>query len=90
MKPSSDYWIHLYEYLDLREKRAVIVSSLIVNHNRETINVSKDKSDSKDAYNIADLMKQGKFYLPICRDKETREPKRFTKIYYRLLVKGHP
>jgi len=62
MEPSGFYWIHLYEYLDFREKKVVTVSPLAVNRNRETIKVSKDKSDPKDAYNIADLMKQGKFY----------------------------
>ena len=85
MEPSGYYWIHLYEDLVNREKKVVTVSPLAVNRNRETINVSKDKSDPKDAYNIADLMKQGKFYLPIYRDKQIRELKRFTKIYYRLI-----
>ena len=85
MEPSGYYWIHLYEDLIIRGKRVVTVSPLAVNRNRETINVSKDKSDPKDAYNIADLMKQGKFYFPIYRDKEIRELKRFTKIYYRLI-----
>jgi len=86
MEPSGYYWIHLYEYLDLREKRVVTVSPLAVNRNRETINVSKDKSDPKDAYNIADLIKQGKFYLPIYRDKEIRQLKRFMQMYYRLIT----
>jgi len=86
MEPSGYYWIHLYEYLDLREKRVVTVSPLAVNRNRETINVSKDKSDPKDAYNIADLMKQGKFYFPIYRDQEIRQLKRFMQIYYRLIT----
>jgi len=85
MEPSGYYWIHLYEHLVNCGKRTVTVSPLAVNRNRETINVSKDKSDPKDAYNIADLMKQGKFYLPIYRDKKIRELKRFTKIYYRLI-----
>lgn len=85
MEPSGYYWIHLYEHLVNCRKRVVTVSPLAVNRNRETINVSKDKSDPKDAHNIADLMKQGKFYLPIYRDKEIRELKRFTKIYYRLI-----
>ena len=85
MEPSGYYWIHLYEDLVIREKTVVTVSPLAVNRNRETINVSKDKSDPKDAYNIADLMKQGKFYLPIYRDKEIRELKRFANIYYRLI-----
>ena len=62
MEPSGYYWIHLCEHLMNRGKRAVTISPLAVNRNRETINVSKDKSDPKDAYNIADLMKQGKFY----------------------------
>lgn len=77
MEPSGYYWIHLFEYLDLREKKVVTVSPLAVNRNRETINVSKDKSDLKDAHNIADLMKQGKFYFPIYRDQKIRELKRF-------------
>jgi len=85
MEPSGYYWIHLYEHLVNCGKRTVTVSPLAVNRNRETINVSKDKSDPKDAYNIADLMKQGKFYLPIYRDKKIRELKRFSKIYYRLI-----
>ena len=62
------------------------VSPLAVNRNRETINVSKDKSDPKDTYNIADLMRQGKFYFPIYRDKEIRQLKRFMQIYYRLIT----
>jgi len=62
MEPSGYYWIHLYEHLMNCGKRAVTISPLAVNRNRETINVSKDKSETKDAYNIADLMKQGKFY----------------------------
>ena len=86
MEPSGYYWIHLYEYLDLQEKRVVTVSPLAVNRNRETINVSKDKSDPKDAYNISDLMRQGKFYFPIYRDKEIRQLKRFMQIYYRLIT----
>lgn len=86
MEPSGYYWVHLYEYLSLREKRVVTVSPLAVNRNRETINVSKDKSDPKDAYNIADLMRQGKFYFPIYRDKEVRKLKRFMQMYYRLIT----
>ncbi len=86
MEPSGNYWVHLYEHLEALGKRIVTVSSLAVNRNRETINVSKDKSDPKGAYNIADLMKQGKFYFPIYRDKEIRELKRFMQIYYRLIA----
>ena len=46
----------------------------------------KDKSAPKDAYNIADLIKEGKFYLPIYRDKEIRQLKKFMQMYYRLIT----
>ncbi|TET08774.1 IS110 family transposase, partial [Candidatus Aerophobetes bacterium] len=86
MEPSGYYWIQLYEHLTESRKKVVTVSPLAVNRNRETINVSKDKSDPKDAYNIADLMRQGKFYLPIYRDKQMRQLKRLMQIYYRLIA----
>ena len=86
MEPSGYYWIQLYEHLTESSKKVVTVSPLAVNRNRETINVSKDKSDPKDVYNITDLMKQGKFYLPIYRDKQMRQLKRLMQIYYRLIA----
>lgn len=85
MEPSGYYWEHLYQYLSLNGKTTVIVSPLAVSRNRETINVSKDKSDPKDAYNIGDLTMQGKFYLPIPKSKGVSELRRFVKIYYRLM-----
>jgi transposase len=85
LEPSGYYWEHLYQYLSLKKETVVLVSPLAVNRNRETINVSKDKSDPKDAYNIADLVMQGKFYLPIQRTKGVAQLRRFVKIYYRLM-----
>lgn len=85
LEPSGYYWEHLYQYLCLKRKTIVLVSPLAVNRNRETIDVSKDKSDPKDAYNIADLVMQGKFHLPIQRTKEVAQLHRFVKIYYRLM-----
>jgi len=85
MEPSGSYWFHTYEFLELRGKRAVTVSPLAVRRNRETINVSKDKTDPKDAHNITDLVGQGKFYLPVYRNKEIRQLKRLMQLYYRLI-----
>lgn len=76
--------------LIFEKKRKWWVSPLAVNRNRETINVSKDKSDPKDAYNIADLIKQGKFYFAIYRDKEIRQLKRFIRDTIGLSLKRHP
>ena len=85
MESSGQYWIQLYEFLDLQGKRAVTVSPLAVRRNRETIDVSRDKSDPKDAYNVVDLIYQGKFYLPIYRDKQIRQLKRLMQVYHKLM-----
>jgi len=51
------YRTYLYAFLGLsRGKRAVIISTLGINHNRKTINVSKDLSNPKMfIYSVADL-----------------------------------
>ena len=85
MEPSGQYWIQLYEFLDLQGKRAVTVSPLAVRRNREKVDVSRDKSDPKDAYNVVDLIYQGKFYLPIYRDKQIRQLKRLMQVYHKLM-----
>lgn len=83
MEPSGSYWKHLYQFLTDRGQIAVVVSPLAVRRNRETIDVSKDKSDPKDAHNIGDLIMQGKFYLPIHRDKLISQLGRYIRLYYR-------
>ena len=85
MEPSGFYWLQLYEFLGLQGERAVAVSPLAVRRNRETIDVSRDKTDPKDAYNITDLIYQGKFYLPIYRDREIRQLKRLMMMYHKLM-----
>lgn len=87
MEPSGNYWRPIHDYLSSEHKIVVVtVSPLAVNRNRETIDVSQDKTDPKDAYNIADLLIQGKFYLPIQRDKTISQLSRFMHIYYRLVT----
>ena len=91
MEPSGYYWIHLYEYLDLREKRVVTVSPLAVNRNRETINVSKDKSDPKDAYNISDLRKMRESSIfPSIEIKKFDSLKGSCRYIIDLSLKRHP
>lgn len=85
MEPSGYYWEHLYQYLSLNGKTVVLVTPLAVSRNRETINVSKDKSDPKDAYNIGDLTMQGKFFFPLQRSKGVSQLRRFVNIYYRIM-----
>jgi len=85
MEPSGQYWKHLYQFLILQGELTVTVSPLAVNRNRETMNVSKDKSDPKDARNIADLIMQGKFYFPVQRDKTVSQLHRFMQLYFRSM-----
>lgn len=85
MEPSGEYWKHLYQFLTLKGYLTVTVSPLAVSRNRETINVSKDKTDPKDAHNITDLVMQGKFYLHSQRDKTVAQISRFMKVYFRTV-----
>ena len=86
MEPSGSYWKHLYQFLTDKGQIAVTVSPLAVSRNRETIDVSKDKSDPKDAYNIGDLLMQGKFYFPIQRNTLISQLNRYMHIYYRAVT----
>ncbi len=86
MEPSGDYWRHIDCYLSNHGLSVVHVNPLCVCRNRETIDVSKDKSDPKDAYNIADLLMQGKFHFPVQRDKTISQLKQLMNIYYRLIT----
>lgn len=85
LEPSGDYWKHLYHYWINCNLPVVVVNPLAVCRNRETIDVSKDKSDPKDAYNIGDLVRQGKFYFPVKRDGQTANISRFMRIRFNLV-----
>ncbi len=62
LESTGNYHKPLAYYLKKRGGDVVFVSTLAVRRNRETIDVSWDKSDRKDAENIADLVSQGKFF----------------------------
>lgn len=81
LEPSSYYWKYLFQFLQDLKQTTVVVSPLAVSRNRETINLSKDKSDPKDAYNIADLTKQGKFYLHSHQDKQIAQLRQYVNLY---------
>lgn len=66
LEATATYWKPLALHLVSEKLRVVLVSTLAVSKNRQTIDVSKDKNDAKDAHNICDLMAQGKIqYLNI-------------------------
>lgn len=62
LESTGNYHKPLAYFLQTSGELVVLVSTLAVRRNRETLNVSWDKSDRKDAENITDLMGQGKFF----------------------------
>lgn len=62
LESTGNYQKPLAYFLQQAGEHVVQVSTLAVRRNRETVDVSWDKSDRKDAENIADLLHQGKFF----------------------------
>lgn len=69
MEPSSVYWQPLYHQLGADGGECVLTNPLWVKRNRQTYTMSPDKNDDKDAYSIGDMLKQGKFSLPLKRPR---------------------
>lgn len=88
MEPTASYWKPLaYFFGSLRAVKehwqVVTVRTSAVAANRKTLDTSPDKNDWKDAYNIGDLISQGKFHLCLLRDKKQATLCRLLRMYYR-------
>ena len=70
MEPSGIYWQALYERLKSCGYEVCLVHCQAVRNNRKTMQDGTSKTDEKDAYSIFDLLRQGKFFLPVERDPE--------------------
>jgi transposase len=68
MEPSGIYWQGLYDRLRSCGYDVCLVSCQAVRNNRKTMQETTSKTDEKDAYSILDLLRQGKFFLPVARD----------------------
>lgn len=68
MEPSGIYWQGLYDRLQSCGYDVCLVSCQAVRNNRKTMQEATSKTDEKDAYSILDLLRQGKFFLPVARD----------------------
>ncbi len=85
LEPTGPYWKPLALFLTKLQYPVVLVSPLAVRRNRETIDTSMDKSDPKDAFNIADLLRQGKFHLTNLRTGLYGDLRRLNNLYCRLV-----
>jgi transposase len=72
MEPSGIYWQGLYERLRSCGYDVCLVSCQAVHNNRKTMSETTSKTDEKDAYSVLDLLRQGKFFLPVERDAELK------------------
>ncbi|MCB4790784.1 MAG: IS110 family transposase [Elusimicrobia bacterium] len=71
VEPTANYHKPLSEYLKSKGYLVVYVSSVAAKSNRKTIDGGRwGKNDPRDAYNVADLMRQGK--IMFYRDENTQ------------------
>ena len=68
MEPSGIYWQGLYDRLRSCGYDVCLVRCQAGRNNRKTMQEATSKTDEKDAYSILDLLRQGKFFLPVARD----------------------
>ena len=64
-EPTGDYWKPLAYHLKGKGYQVVLVNPYHLKRTKEIIDNSQDKTDRKDAYLIADLCRQGKFFFPV-------------------------
>jgi transposase len=68
MEPSGIYWQALYERPKDCGYAVCLVHCQAVRNNRKTLQEGTSKTDETDAYRVFDLLRQGKFFLPVKRD----------------------
>jgi transposase len=84
MEPSGIYWQALYERLKSCGYGVCLVHCQAVRNNRKTMQDGTSKTDEKDAYSIFDLLRQGKFFLPVDRDPELQAAYRLMRRHMAL------
>lgn len=71
VEPTANYHKPLSEYLKSKDYLVVYVSSVAAKSNRKTMDGGRwGKNDPRDAYNVVDLMRQGK--IMFYRDENTK------------------
>jgi transposase len=84
MEPSGIYWQALYERLKSCGYEVCLVHCQAVRNNRKTMQEGTSKTDEKDAYSVFDLLRQGKFFLPVNRDPALQAAYRLRQRYMAL------
>lgn len=90
LETTGNYMVALAEFLSKNDIYVVMVSSVVAKRNRDTLDLSWNKNDVKDAWNVTDCMKQGKILYFAYPDQPYGDMKRLMTIYNRLSKeRGH-
>ena len=84
LETTGNYMVALAEFLSKNDIFVVMVSSFIAKRNRDTLDLSWNKNDIKDAWNVTDCMKQGKILYFAYPNNPFGDMKRLMTIYSRL------
>lgn len=84
IETTGNYVYPLANYLSKEGFTIVMVSSFVTKRNRDTIDLTWNKNDIKDAYNIVDCMKQGKIQFYNDTDQIYGDIRRLVGLYMRL------
>jgi transposase len=84
LESTGNFMTPLAHYLENNGIYVVLVSSMVAKRNRDTLTLSWDKNDVKDALNIVDCMRQSKMHYYRCKESPYGDLKRLMHIYSRL------
>lgn len=85
VESTGNYQKPLADYLSNKGLNVVLVSTLAVSQNRQMLDVSWDRNDPKDAFNIADLVSQGKFLFYHFQEERYSNASRMLRVYMGLV-----
>jgi transposase len=88
MEPSGIYWQALYERLNSCGYEVCLVHCQAVRNNRKTMQDGTSKTDETDAASVFDLLRQGKFFLPVVRDPALTAAYRLMRRHMALKKRG--
>jgi len=84
IETTGNYMVPLCHYLEENNVSVVQVSSFVTKRNRDTLTLSWNKNDVKDAWNITDCMRQGKIMFYAYPNDCYGDMKRMMNIFSRL------
>src|SRR5215470_7429611 len=88
IEPSGIYWQALYERLNSCGYEVCLVHCQAVRNNRNTMQDGTSKTDETDAASVFDLLRQGKFFLPVVRDPALTAAYRLMRRHMALKKRG--